>query len=203
MGDSNTAASYPYFLGVLKSTSGLVINDGVSGDITSQMLVRFADNVTSLSVPGDYVIIMGGENDCGGGLDHTIPEANLQSIFDAANVVGLKVVAVTIPPFKNCVYWSAARGVEADYVSAWVRAKPSHVDYVVDIHAAVQDPADHDAINSLYDYGDHLHYNAAGYQLIANTFYNALWPVITSPLSSTGYAPYVTVTTLNVGNLSR
>jgi lysophospholipase L1-like esterase len=203
MGDSTTAFFIPYYLSILTGIRHVVYDDGVGGNTSGMMLARFTDNVTSNSAQGDYVVIWGGVNDAGTDVDNTVTKANLQAMYDTANAAGLKVVALTLSPFKNSVLWTVARGAQADAVSTWIRAKPSHVDYVIDAHALLQDPADHDALLPAYDDGSHLHLSAAGQQLIANAIYNTIFPTITSPLPSSGYSTYIKLTTLHVGSLMK
>jgi lysophospholipase L1-like esterase len=209
MGDSVTAGtgstyapttSYPAVLATKMYSA--VYNDGIGGQTTAQMITRFSDNVTSGSQTGDYVIIWGGHNDILGG-DNSTVKTNLQSMYDTAHTAGLKVVAVTLSPFKNYSTGSQTMYDQEDIVNTWILAKPTHVDYVFDEHVLVQDPTDHQKLLVTYDSGDHAHLNDAGYALVAATIYNTVWQPITTPLTNSGTVTRINATTLNVTNLRK
>ena len=167
------------------------------------MIARFSDNITSGSNAGDYVIIWGGGNDIVAGDNATTTEASLQSMYNTSHTAVLKVIAVTITPFKNYVATTSTHWNYADTVNTWIKAKPSNVDYVIDEHLLVENITDIQALSSLYDSGDHAHMNDAGYAVVANAIYNTIFAMPTSPLSNTGYINYLKVTNLNVVNLGK
>ncbi|BBY27036.1 SGNH/GDSL hydrolase family protein [Mycolicibacterium sediminis] len=80
---------------------------------------------------------------------------------------GLRVLLGTITPAGGNS--SAPPGSEEvrQAVNAWIREE-SPADGVVDFDAAVRDPADPSRINPAYDGSDHLHFNLAGYQAMAD-----------------------------------
>ena len=72
-----------------------VLNKGVNGDLTSGMLERFSRDV--IDEAPDYVIVLGGTNDIGWGLDLAIIAHNLTSMYDAARDKGISAVACSVP----------------------------------------------------------------------------------------------------------
>jgi lysophospholipase L1-like esterase len=58
--------------------------------------------------------------------------------------------------------------VSAAGFNAWIRAS-GQFDAVIDFDAAVRDPASLAFSLPAYDGGDHLHFNVAGYQVLANS----------------------------------
>lgn len=72
-----------------------VVNRGVNGDLTSNMLFRFRQDVTDLKP--DYVIILGGANDIGCGYLVEKIFFNLQRMFETAMDNGIKPVGCTLP----------------------------------------------------------------------------------------------------------
>ena len=52
-------------------------------------------------------------------------------------------------------------------VNAWIRTSGAF-DGVIDFDAVMSDPVDPLRLNPIYDSGDHLHPNDAGYQAMAN-----------------------------------
>jgi lysophospholipase L1-like esterase len=72
-----------------------VINRGVNGDLTSGMLERLSTDV--VDEKADYVIVLGGTNDIGWGLDLATIVHNLTSIYDAAQNKKISAVACSVP----------------------------------------------------------------------------------------------------------
>ena len=98
------AISYPEHLGFLAeeylrsrwpNVTVKVLNKGVNGDLTSGMLERFSRDV--VDERADYVIVLGGTNDIGWGLDPTMIVYNLTSMYDAAGTNGIRAVACSVP----------------------------------------------------------------------------------------------------------
>lgn len=72
-----------------------VLNRGVNGDLTSGMFDRFSVDVVDQRA--DYVIVLGGTNDIGWGLDPAMIVHNLTSIYDAARYNDVSAVACSVP----------------------------------------------------------------------------------------------------------
>jgi lysophospholipase L1-like esterase len=84
------------------------------------------------------------------------------------HAAGLKVLQGTLTPSggANGTYATAATNQVRQQLNTWIRTK-SPADGVIDFDAAVRNSTD-TAINPAYDGGDHLHFNLAGYQAMAN-----------------------------------
>lgn len=93
--------------------------------------------------------------------------AALQRLVDLAQRRGVKVLLGTLPPVKGSGYWSVANEAKRQAVNRWIRGR-QQVDAVVDFDAALRDPRDPQALNPLYDSGDHLHPNDAGNAAMAS-----------------------------------
>ena len=96
-----------------------------------------------------------------------------RKIIAAAHKHGIRVFGATMTPFKNSEeyapgYWSPAKEKIKDVVNRWIRT-PGHFDGVFNFAQAVADPIDPQIINPIYDGGDHLHPNDAGYRAMADT----------------------------------
>ncbi len=118
------------------------------------------------------VIWLEGINDIGQSPAATAAQIEAGYIKGIAQMhaAGLKVLLGTLTPSGGDVtssYGDAAANQEREQIDAWIRAK-SPADGVIDFDAAVRDPADSGQINPVYDGGDHLHLNPAGYQAMAD-----------------------------------
>lgn len=72
-----------------------IINRGVNGDLTSNMLLRFRQDVVDLKP--DCVIILGGTNDIGWGFPIEEIFSNLQRMFETAVDNGIKPIGCAVP----------------------------------------------------------------------------------------------------------
>lgn len=93
--------------------------------------------------------------------------AGHRSLIRQAHAAGVRIVGVTLLPFKDAPYYSAAGEQTRDALNAWIRSSGEY-DAVVDLDRVMASPSDPDAINPAYDSGDHLHPNAAGYHAMAS-----------------------------------
>ena len=102
--NSDESVSYPKYLETItkQHLSALqsnlevnVLNRGISGDLTSGMLERFVNDV--VDEKADYVIILGGTNDIGYGLDLATIAHNLTIMYDTARNNRIVAVACSVP----------------------------------------------------------------------------------------------------------
>ncbi|KAG0646090.1 hypothetical protein D0Z07_8161 [Hyphodiscus hymeniophilus] len=97
-----------------------------------------------------------------------------EQIVIRVHTFGIPMFAATITPFgapNNTIqpYASALREQTRQRVNTWIRSS-GVFDEVVDFDAIVRDPKNHTQLNPLYNSGDFLHPNEAGYHAIANAF---------------------------------
>jgi lysophospholipase L1-like esterase len=136
-----------------------VLNKGVNGDLTSGMLERFSRDVSDEKP--DYVIILGGANDIGWGLDVRTITHNLTRMYDAAQRRGISAVACSVPSilgFDDLIppRLDLNRAINAE---AENRRMP-----FLDIFTATADKRNN---RLLEDYSaDGLHLNSKGYERI-------------------------------------
>jgi alpha-L-fucosidase len=71
------------------------VNRGVSGEVTEEMLARFEVDV--IDAHPDVVIVLGGSNDLGWGIEPSEILGNLIGMYDRAQERGIRPVACTVP----------------------------------------------------------------------------------------------------------
>lgn len=163
-----------------------VLNAGIGGNrlltdgIGPSGLSRF--ELDALRQSGvTHAIVLMGTNDIGRTVFARVPGAELtprdwptaerltdglQQLIKQARAKGVKLLLGTVPPFKNTPYWNGANEALREAVNRWIRGRQD-VDGVIDFDAALRDPADPQALNPLFDSGDHLHPNKAGHAAMA------------------------------------
>ena len=139
-------------------------------------LRRFDRDV--LAQPGvSHVIVLLGVNDLGhpgttAPVSETVTAEEIinahRQLITRAHAAGLKIVGGTILPFKNDTFgfYTPENESKRQTVNHWIRTSGEY-DAVVDLDAALRDPADPQALRAAYDSGDHLHPNDAGMAAIA------------------------------------
>lgn len=171
----DTTGSYLVTLQTLLGSSYATVNKGIIAEQTTTMVTRFQSDV--INAMPEYVIIWGGTNDLIHSTDTTVinsVESNLQTMYTSAKSVGIRVIALTIPPFKGYTAWTETKGSCLTTINSWI-ATAQNVDYVIDTYALLNDPANSGTLLAIYDSGDHVHLNSAGYTAIGTAIYNAVW----------------------------
>ena len=119
-----------------------------------------------------YVIILESINDIGRLHRLTAPEDDidaqkleegLRQIAEAAHEHGMKVFGATLTPYQGANYFSDKGEQVREAVNNWIRTSGTF-DGVVDFDKITRDPQNPNQFNPLYDSGDHLHPNDAGYK---------------------------------------
>ncbi|MER7045300.1 SGNH/GDSL hydrolase family protein [Streptomyces jumonjinensis] len=152
-----------------------VLNAGIAGNrllldgTGPSALSRFdADALTHTGVRA--VIVMEGVNDIKGRPEQTDPAAfaaAYRQLAARAHARGIRVIGGTIAPFGGHSGWTEAREAVRQSVNRFIRTG-GLFDGVADFDAAVRDPQRPERILPAYDPGDHLHFNDAGYQAMAD-----------------------------------
>ncbi|NUZ07084.1 SGNH/GDSL hydrolase family protein [Piscinibacter koreensis] len=146
-----------------------VVNLGIGGNRVlatgtgDSALARFDRDV--LAQTGVYnIVVLEGINDISGGATAPRIIDGHRQLIRRAHSKGKKIYGATLTPYGNA---PEAREAERQAVNAWIRSSGEY-DAVIDFDAAVRDPANPRVMLAMYDSGDTLHPNSAGYAAMAN-----------------------------------
>jgi lysophospholipase L1-like esterase len=105
--------------------------------------------------------------------------AGYRQLVASAHQRGMRVIGTTIPPFEHAAipgYATPAKEAVRQQVNAWIR-QGGTFDALLDFDQVLRDPSHPARLLPVYDSGDHLHPNDAGYHAIAAALpLNALGP---------------------------
>jgi lysophospholipase L1-like esterase len=157
-----------------------VVDQGIGGnrvlhDLTGpNALARFDRDVLAQTGVG-YVTVLLGINDIGRSTTGTPPQpvtadeliAGHKQLIERAHEAGLKIFGCTLTPYEGASYFSAEGETKREALNEFIRHGGAY-DGEIDFDAATRDPNHPTKFLALYDSGDHLHPNDAGYQAMAN-----------------------------------
>ena len=142
------------------------IGRGISGQTTSQMLLRFRQDVIDLHPA--VVHIMAGTNDIAGNtgpITEAQIEANIQSMVELAQAHGIRIILASIPPADLFPWRSGvAPAEEIARINGWLKAYAAKTGSVyADYWSALKGDglAMREALSS-----DHVHPTEAGYAVM-------------------------------------
>ncbi|MFS2044916.1 SGNH/GDSL hydrolase family protein, partial [Stenotrophomonas geniculata] len=100
-------------------------------------------------------------------------QAGYRALAEQARGRGIRIVGATLTPFAGALpgtpladYYHPDKDALRRQLNAWLRTD-SPFDAVIDLDAALRDPADPSRMAAAYDSGDHLHPGDAGNRAIA------------------------------------
>lgn len=172
-GTGDETSQYAYWL--MKAEPGwTVVNQGVNGERSDQILARFDRDVIAHKPAA--VVIIAGVNDVYQGRPAAHVVEQLRGMYDRATGARIPVVAGTIIPFNTATPDQNARMHE---INAWIRetagADPGIT--FVDTRAAAAASGD---LDRLFDTPDELHPSPTGYRRMAEAIHPVLRGVLTS-----------------------
>jgi lysophospholipase L1-like esterase len=199
-GEANWPDDLARRLATLTGPSLSVVDQGIGGNRVlndapccgEDALARFDADVLGQTGVRD-VILLEGINDIGYGHSRnplTVPNtpvaagqiiAGYEQLIAQAHAAGLRIFGATLLPFKGAHYWTPEGQMERDTVNHWILTSGAF-DGVINFAAVVADPTDPQRLNPLYDSGDHLHPNDAGYRAMADA---VDIPALLAPLAAT------------------
>jgi lysophospholipase L1-like esterase len=155
-----------------------VLQDGPGGE---SGLHRFDRDVLSQSGVAWVIVILGindlrNRNPVEASAEDMI--AGYKQLILRAHARGIKIFGGTLLPFENETFTPGAYTAEGEAkrqaVNAWIRTSGAF-DAVIDFERALRDPDHPTRLLPKYDFGDHLHPNDLGYQLMGDTVDLALF----------------------------
>ncbi|MER6378987.1 SGNH/GDSL hydrolase family protein [Streptomyces sp. NPDC001250] len=160
-----------------------VLNAGISGNrllhdgTGPNALARLdADALDRAGVR--VLVVLEGINDIKGtpaADDVTLYADAYRALVVRAHARGIRVVGVTLTPYRGFTAYSDERETVRQRVNAFIRTGGAF-DAVADADAVLRDPADQTRLLPAYDPGDHLHFNDKGMAVVAGTVRRALGP---------------------------
>ncbi len=173
------AARYPgRAMGVVNAGIGgnRVLSDGGIAFMGQSALTRFDRDV--LAVPGATdLVILEGVNDLGMRANAPTAEALIagyRQIIARAHTKGLKAIGATILPYEGAAYFTAQGETARQAINTWIRTSGAF-DAVIDLDAAIRDPAKPSRMRAEWHAGDWLHPNDAGYRAMGEAVDLALF----------------------------
>jgi lysophospholipase L1-like esterase len=158
-----------------------ILNTGIGGNrLLSDSIANFGINALArfdrdvLAQPGAaYVVVLEGINDIGQGRANPAPSAAdliaaQQQMIERAHAHGLKIFGATLTPFEGAAYFTPEGEAKRQAINNWIRTSKAY-DGVIDFDSATRDPASPGKFLPLYDSGDHLHPNDAGYEAMGKS----------------------------------
>lgn len=215
----DTDSRWPDFLARRLAPHGVaVVNAGISGarllsdGMGVNALARLERDV--LTQPGvRSLVVMLGINDIawpGTAFARDAPRPTLNELIAGyrqliaqAHSHGIRVIGATLTPFEGALpgtpladYYHRDKDALRHQVNAWIRHGGAF-DAVVDVDAALRDPAHPARLNARFDSGDHLHPGDEGNRAMAEVI--DLGALLAAPPHRMGDASAVSTPCLNLG----
>ena len=154
-----------------------VTNFGVGGYTTQQVYDVWTNQVRNAGYK--MISVLAGVNDIGHGTDAATAFSFLDRLYDEAMSDGLKIVVLSVTPLGSwapsaTLHWTPQMQVQLELLNSMIAAKaaanPEKMTFC-DTYKLMGDPKNPQQLNPIYDNADGLHWNLAGHQLVASTFY--------------------------------
>jgi len=159
-----------------------VTNFGVGGYTPEQVYNTWTSRVRNSGYK--MITVLAGVNDLAHDEEAGRTFGFLNRLFDEALADGLRIVVYSVTPFGGWYansesHWKPQQQIQLDLYNAMLAAKvaanPERMIFC-DTCKLLSDPNAPEKLNPLYDNGDGLHWNMAGHELVASTFFRYFSP---------------------------
>ncbi|MCP4366789.1 MAG: hypothetical protein GY797_01555 [Deltaproteobacteria bacterium] len=168
-------------------TGMTITGAGTSGNTTTQMLARFYTDIT-VNTP-ELVGIQGGVNDMaitGTDPNETV-RSNVENMANMAVYAGSIPILVNIGPWKNSASWNTDKQDWTESYNTWLASYAASKNYqIVDIYSILDTNGD-DELDAVYDSGDGVHPNTAGYKKMGSGYADAIDALIGVTVPNVNY----------------
>jgi lysophospholipase L1-like esterase len=154
---------YTSYLKTLLGDNWILENKGINGELTGQMLNRFRRDV--IDHKPDFVVILGGTNDIGWGIDNNTIINNLKAMIQKALDAGITPIPCAIPSLIGNKRMIEYRQEINNEIAEFAKEKNLRF---VNLFTATADKNLN--LDKKYN-NDGLHLNTDGYKLFADVIY--------------------------------
>ena len=161
---------------------------GVGGNMVNQMHERFARDILGEPPDADHpkpsyshLIVLGGINDIcsdeSANRTNDKIEADLAAMYAKAHEAGLKVVAITLPPWGGFTrYYNPRRATSTQVINRWIAEQKSlgAVDALLDVYPLLS-CGDPELLCERYGWPDKVHWNAAGHEVVGRALHEQIF----------------------------
>lgn len=152
-----------------------VVNAGIGGnrvvaDNNSPSALARLDRDVLVPSGVTHVVVMGGINDIGRGVEAAELIAAHRQIIERARAQGLIVIGATLTPIEDTTfegYYTAPHEAARQALNTWIRTANAY-DAVIDFDAALRDASRPSRLQAQYASPDYIHPNDAGYRAMAD-----------------------------------
>ena len=113
------------------------------------------------------ILLLEGINDINTGASANKIIEGYKKIINQAHISGVQIIAGTLPPFKGYPTWTAKKDKVRQKVNHWILTSGAF-DGTVDFAKVLATSGNSEELNPIYDSGDHLHPNNAGYKAMGD-----------------------------------
>lgn len=164
-----------------KGNEWSLVNEGITGN---QVLTDSPTNVAKNTYFGQSalsrldrdvfnrpglkdILLLEGINDINTGVSANKIIESYKKIINQAHTSGVRIIAGTLLPFKGYSIWSAKKDKVRQKVNHWILTSGAF-DGTVDFAKVLAISGNSEELNPIYDSGDHLHPNNAGYKAMGD-----------------------------------
>lgn len=164
-----------------KGNEWSLVNEGITGN---QVLTDSPTNVAKNAYFGQSalsrldrdvfnrpglkdILLLEGINDINTGASANKIIEGYKKIINQAHISGVQIIAGTLPPFKGYPTWTAKKDKVRQKVNHWILTSGAF-DGTVDFAKVLATSGNSEELNPIYDSGDHLHPNNAGYKAMGD-----------------------------------